>query len=127
MSMSKNNISDALIVETSARISNKVGLDNLSLKRIADELNIKSPSLYNHISGLEEIKIQLMFYGWKQMEEKMIDSAVGVAGYEALKNMCSMIMLQRIKVFLPLCFGITNMKVQKGLMLLPDYLLCYLK
>ena len=88
MSMSKNNISDALIVETSARISNKVGLDNLSLKRIADELNIKSPSLYNHISGLEEIKIQLMFYGWKQMEEKMIDSAVGVAGYEALKNMC---------------------------------------
>lgn len=32
MSMSKNNISDALIVETSARISNKVGLDNLSLK-----------------------------------------------------------------------------------------------
>ena len=88
MSMSKNNISDALIVETSARISNKVGLDNLSLKRVADELNIKSPSLYNHISGLEEIKIQLMFYGWKQMEEKMIDSAVGVAGYEALKNMC---------------------------------------
>lgn len=88
MSMSKNNISDALIVETSARISNKVGLDNLSLKRIADELNIKSPSLYNHISGLEEIKIQLMFYGWKQLEEKMIDSAVGVAGYEALKNMC---------------------------------------
>ena len=30
--MSKNNISDEIIIETSARIANKVGLDNLSLK-----------------------------------------------------------------------------------------------
>ena len=86
--MSKNNISDELIIETSACIANKVGLDNLSLKIIAEELNIKSPSLYNHIRSLDEIKSRLMVYGWKQMEEKMLDSAVGVSGYVALKNMC---------------------------------------
>lgn len=86
--MSKNSISDELIIETSAGIANKVGLNNLSLKIIAEELNIKSPSLYNHIASLEEIKQRLMVYGWKQMEEKMLDAAVGVSGYEALKNMC---------------------------------------
>lgn len=86
--MSKNNISNELIIETSARLSNKVGLDNLSLKMIAEELNIKSPSLYNHISSLDEIKERLMIYGWKGLEEKVIESAVGVAGYEALRNMC---------------------------------------
>lgn len=86
--MSKNNVSDELIIETSACIANKVGLNNLSLKIIAEELNIKSPSLYNHIRSLDEIKQRLMVYGWKQMEEKMLDSAVGVSGYEALKNMC---------------------------------------
>ena len=86
--MSKNNISYELIIETSAKLSNKVGLDNLSLKMIAKELNIKSPSLYNHISSLDEIKMRLMIYGWKQIEEKMLVSAVGVSGYEALKNMC---------------------------------------
>lgn len=86
--MLKNNINNELIIETSACIANRIGLDNLSLKLIAEELNIKSPSLYNHIKSLDEIKMQLMVYGWKQMEEKMIDSAVGVAGYEALKNMC---------------------------------------
>jgi len=86
--MSKNNISDELIIKTSARIANKVGLDNMSLKIIAEELNIKSPSLYNHIKNLDEIKQRLMVYGWKQMEEKMLNSAVGVAGYEALRNMC---------------------------------------
>ena len=54
--MSKNNISDELIITTSARLSNEVGLNNLSLKMIAKELNIKSPSLYNHISSLDDIK-----------------------------------------------------------------------
>ena len=86
--MSKNNINDQLIVETAAHISNKIGLDHLSLKMIAEELNLKSPSLYNHIRSLDEIKQRLMVYGWKQLEEKMLDSAVGVSGYEALKNMC---------------------------------------
>lgn len=87
--MAKNNISEELIIETSASIANKIGLDNLSLKIVAEELNIKSPSLYNHITSLEEIKRHLMIYGWKQLEEKMLESAVGVAGYEALKSMCN--------------------------------------
>lgn len=29
-----------------------------------------------------------MIYGWKQIESKVIDAAVGVSGYEALKSMC---------------------------------------
>ena len=86
--MSKNSVSDELIIEASADIANKIGLNSLSLKIIAEELNIKSPSLYNHISSLEEVKQRLMVYGWKQMEEKMLDAAIGVVGYEALKNMC---------------------------------------
>ncbi len=86
--MSKNSISDELIIKASADIVNKIGLNSLSLKIIAEELNIKSPSLYNHISSLEEVKQRLMVYGWKQIEEKMLDAAIGVAGYEALKNMC---------------------------------------
>ena len=52
--MSKNILSDELIIETSAVIANKIGLDNLSLKIISKELNIKSPSLYNHISSLKK-------------------------------------------------------------------------
>lgn len=86
--MSKNCISDELIITTSARLSNEEGLNNLSLKMIAEELNIKSPSLYNHISSLDEIKEKLMIYGWKELGEKATESAVGVAGYEALRNMC---------------------------------------
>ena len=86
--MAKTNITKQLIVETSAKLANEVGLENLSLKLVAEELNIKSPSLYNHFSSLKDIKKNLMLYGWEQLENVMIDSAVGVSGYEALKNMC---------------------------------------
>ena len=37
-------------------------LEKLSLKMIAEELDIKSPSLYNHISSLDDIKEKLMIY-----------------------------------------------------------------
>lgn len=86
--MQKNNITTEVIIQTAAKISNEIGLNSLSLKDIAEELNIKSPSLYNHVSGLDEIKEKLMLYGWKQVEDIMIDSVIGYAGYEALKNMC---------------------------------------
>ena len=123
--MSNNSISDELIIETSAILSNKIGLENLSLKMIAEELGIKSPSLYNHVSSLDEIKERLMIYGWKQMEERIIDSAVGVAGYEALKNMCYafFIMLQITKAFLQQCFGITNLKMIRTIKPLLDCLI----
>ena len=83
-----SNISRERIIETAANLSNKAGLENLSLKMIAEELKIKSPSLYNHVSSLDDIKKQLMLYGWKQIEKLTIEAAVGVTGYEALKNMC---------------------------------------
>ena len=116
--MSKNNISNELIITTSARLSNEVGLNNLSLKIIAEELNIKSPSLYNHISSLDEIKEKLMIYGWKELGEKATESAVGVAGYEALRNMCYAL----TKVYLLQCFGITNLRVKKKTRLQQNYL-----
>ena len=64
-----SNISRERIIETAANLSNKAGLENLSLKMIAEELKIKSPSLYNHVSSLDDIKKQLMLYGWKQIEK----------------------------------------------------------
>ena len=84
----KNNLNNELIIATSARLVNDVGFDNLSLKMLAEELNIKPPSLYNYIASLDDIKSKLMLYGWQQLQDIMLDAAVGVSGYEALRNMC---------------------------------------
>lgn len=86
--MARNTITDELIIETSARLANEVGLDTPSLKMIAEALDIKSPSLYNHFSSLGDIKEKLMIYGWTQLGDYAIASTVGVSGYDALRKMC---------------------------------------
>ena len=76
------------IISRAAQMVNEVGLENITLKMLADDLGIKSPSLYNHIGGLEDLKMQLMIYGWKQMEQRIVQAVVGVSGYDAIKAGC---------------------------------------
>lgn len=86
--MARIGIDKNLIISRAAQMANEVGIENITLKMLADDLGIKSPSLYNHIAGLEDLKRQLMIYGWKQMEERILQSAIGIAGYEAIKAGC---------------------------------------
>jgi len=43
------------IVEASIRILNRAGIEGLSMRAIAKELNIKAASLYNHIQSRQEL------------------------------------------------------------------------
>ena len=54
---------------------------------MAKKLKIKSPSLYNRISNLEDLKNKISLYAWKQLEEKMFLSIIEESGYEAIKSM----------------------------------------
>ena len=55
--MLKNSISDELIIQTSASIANKVGLSNLSLKIIAEELNISRAAVQDALKkGIQKCK-----------------------------------------------------------------------
>lgn len=54
---------------------------------VAKKLKIKSPSLYNRISNLEDLKNKISLYAWKQLEEKMFLSIIEESGYEAIKSM----------------------------------------
>lgn len=76
------------VVEKAAQLANKMGFENISLKILADSLGIQPPSLYNHIKGLDDLQNELMLYGWSHMEERMLEAAVGVSGYDAWESIC---------------------------------------
>lgn len=78
---------DTIIIEA-AHMANETGIENLSLKTLAARLGVKSPSLYNHVDGLDDLKRQVMLYGWKEMEDRMIQAVIGVTGYDAVRAMC---------------------------------------
>lgn len=86
--MTRVGIDKDAIISKAVELVNKVGMEHITLKMLADNLGIKSPSLYNHINGLDDLKKQLMIYGWKQTEQRIIHAVIGVSGYDAIKAMC---------------------------------------
>ena len=77
------------IIETAANMADEKGIANVTLKVLATELGIKSPSLYKHFSGgLDELNKELMLYGWRSLEAEITKAAIGKAKDAAIKEIC---------------------------------------
>lgn len=86
--MPKAGLYKETVLKAAARLADEKGLDALSMKILAGELDVQPPSLYNHIGSLNELKMELMLYGWRELEQRLLRSAVGVGGWEAFREMC---------------------------------------
>jgi len=75
------------IINTAAEIADTDGVDNVTLAAIARKLNVRSPSLFNHIQGLPELKRHLSLRGLTLLNEKLTEAAKGKMKDEALISM----------------------------------------
>nr|WP_205621640.1 TetR-like C-terminal domain-containing protein [Paenibacillus sanguinis] len=80
---SRNNIKLPHILDAAIEIIDAQGIDELTLAALAQKLEIRSPSLYNHVDGLPDVKRQLSIYGLKQLCSVMMRAAIGRSGDEA--------------------------------------------
>ncbi|MDN9333396.1 TetR/AcrR family transcriptional regulator [Clostridioides difficile] len=78
-------VSKKMVIQTASDIADKSGLNSVSLKIVADKLNIKTPSLYNHIESLTELLREVAHNGMRIMNERMVKVAVGKTGKEAIQ------------------------------------------
>lgn len=77
------------IIEAAANMADEKGIANVTLKVLATELGIKSPSLYKHFSGgLDELNKELMLYGWYSLESEITRAAIGKAKDDAIIAIC---------------------------------------
>lgn len=74
------------VIQVASDIADKDGFGRLSLKVVAEKLNIRTPSLYNHIASLEDLLREVAHKGMQTMNEEMIQVAIGVSGDEAIKS-----------------------------------------
>ena len=86
--MARAGLDKNIVIEKAAQLANRLGIDNIQLKMLAESLNIQPPSLYNHIKGLDDLRHELMLYGWRQMEERMVEAVDGTSGYAAWEAIC---------------------------------------
>src|SRR5512139_874995 len=72
------------VVETAAVILNEEGSEALTLNRLAQELGVKTPSLYNHIDGLPGLYRELAILNARTLSERFTQAAIGQSGPAAL-------------------------------------------
>jgi AcrR family transcriptional regulator len=72
------------VVATAAAIADAEGLDAVTLARVAAELGVKSPSLYNHIAGRDGLLHGVGLRGLDELAARLREAAIGRAGLDAL-------------------------------------------
>lgn len=72
------------ILEEAGEIADNYGMQEVTLANLAKNLNIRPPSLYNHFNGLPGLKKRLAIYGIELLYNELAQSAIGVAGDEAV-------------------------------------------
>lgn len=72
------------VLDVSIALADERGFEAVTLASVADQLGIRIPSLYNHISGLPGLRHELTLWGVRQLGEQMRRAAVGKAGNEAI-------------------------------------------
>jgi AcrR family transcriptional regulator len=74
-----------ILLQAAAEIADTQGIEGLSLATLAKKLNVRTPSLYNHVDGLPGLRAKLSVYGLEQLHAKLTDSAVGRSGDDAIR------------------------------------------
>jgi AcrR family transcriptional regulator len=84
---SKIRLNSDLILQAAVRIVDEEGVEALTLATLAQRLDIRSPSLYNHIAGLPELRRLLSLHGLEELRSELLHAAVGRAGEDAIRAM----------------------------------------
>lgn len=86
--MPRQGLDRETVIEHAALLADEVGFSNVTLKLLAEKMNVKSPSLYKHIDGLDSLNKALMIYGYKILEQMIIEKVIGKSGDEAVRALC---------------------------------------
>lgn len=75
------------VVRAAADLVNAEGQAALTINRLARELKVKPPSLYNHIGGLDEIWRELALLNVRALGRRLTQAVVGRSGPEGVRSL----------------------------------------
>jgi len=75
------------VLEAARNIANAEGLSALTLNRLAHELGVQPPSLYNHIQGLPDLLEALALRSAQELGDCLAEGTIGKAGPPAVRDL----------------------------------------
>lgn len=75
-----------VIVKAAARLADASGFDQVTLATLAEDLGVRTPSLYNHVDGLPGLKKGLAVHAVKELTARLTQAAIGKASDDAVMS-----------------------------------------
>jgi AcrR family transcriptional regulator len=82
----RSNLTKTTVVQAAADLLNAEGLQALSLGRLAKELGIRTPSLYNHVDGLPGLLRELSLLNARNLADRLSEVAIGQSGADLVRT-----------------------------------------
>ncbi len=81
----RNSVDMRAILDAATEIADSNGMEEVTLASVAKKLGIRSPSLYNHVDGLDGLRRQLALHGLEKLHHALMNAVVGRAGDDAVR------------------------------------------
>lgn len=75
-----------VVLMAAVDIADRQGVQAVTLASVAASLGVRSPSLYNHIRGLEELRALLALYALEQLYSIVKEAAAGLSGKKGIEQ-----------------------------------------
>jgi len=85
--MPRVGLTPAAVTRAATALVDREGADALTLARIAAELGVRAPSLYNHVDGLDGLRRLVALEGIDQLADACRTAVMGRAGADAFHAM----------------------------------------
>lgn len=72
------------ILDAAAELADAHGIEGVTLARLAARLGVRSPSLYNHVDGLPDVRKRLAVHGIERLRDALLKATAGRSGDEAV-------------------------------------------
>jgi AcrR family transcriptional regulator len=82
--MARAGLNADAVVDLAAALADREGLEAVTLARLAADAGVRPPSLYAHVSGLDDLRRRLAIRGARELGAALREAATGRSGRDAL-------------------------------------------
>jgi AcrR family transcriptional regulator len=82
--MLRARLTPAAVTEAGAALVDEIGFDHLSMGLLAERLGVRTPSLYKHVTGQDDLAHRIGVLAMTEVADAIRDATQGRAGSDAL-------------------------------------------
>ncbi|MDH3755762.1 MAG: WHG domain-containing protein [Acidimicrobiia bacterium] len=83
--MTRRRLDRDTVVTSAIVLADELGIEEVALGRVAEELGVQSSALYNHVDGVEGLRHAVAGQATANLADALRDAAVARAGTDALR------------------------------------------